>query len=103
MRTGMNEIREKLTADYVQEHGPEGVTYRVLQIIDTLSSLIADEYRLDAHCKQQGTSYSTTGDKGQQVRKPLPEFQDLLKVRQQKLQYLKQLGLGVSKEQIESW
>ncbi len=95
----MTETRQKLTDDYVQEHGQEGLTYRVEQLIETLANMIRDERRLETVCQVHGTTYSTTGDKGQQVHKHRPEHVELMKVRQLKLQYVKQLGLGVSKEE----
>ena len=99
----MDEIEQQLIADYEQEHGSEGLTYRAKQLIATLASMIEDEQRLEAVCKQHGSAYMTKGDKGQEVHKHRPEHVELMKVRQMKLQYLKQLGLGVAKEQIESW
>ncbi len=95
----MQKIEDELTADYESEHGPEGLTYRAKQLIKTLASMIEDEEKLEAVCKQHGSSYSTTGDKGQEVHKHRPEHVELMKVRQMKLQYVKQLGLGVVKEE----
>jgi len=99
----VKDIQEALIADYKQEHGSEGLTFRARQLICTLASMIEDEQRLEAVCKKHGSAYMTKGDKGQEVHKHRPEHVELMKVRQMKLQYLKQLGLGVSKEQIESW
>ena len=99
----MQEIEKNLIQDYTQEHGSEALTYRARQLIKTLASMIEDEQRLEAVCKKHGSAYMTKGDKGQEVHKHRPEHVELMKVRQMKLQYLKQLGLGVSKEQIESW
>ena len=99
----MKEIQKELLQDYQQEHGPEGLTFRVRQLIATLASLIEDEQALEAVVKVHGSSYSTTGDKGQEVHKHRPEHVELMKVRAMKLQYLKQLGLGVSREAVESW
>lgn len=99
----MSEIEQKLRSDYEQQHGSEGITYRVEQLIATLASIIDDERRLEQVVKKEGASYSTRGDKGQQVVKARPESVELLKLRQIKLAYIKQLGLGVSKADIESW
>ncbi len=95
----MSEIEKELEKDYTGEHGPEGLTYRAKQLIKTLASMIEDEEKLEAVCKKHGSSYSTTGDKGQEVHKHRPEHVELMKVRQLKLQYVKQLGLGVVKEE----
>jgi len=98
----MNEIEDSLIDDYTAEHGPEGLTYRAKQLIKTLASMIEDEEKLEAVCKEHGSSYSTTGDKGQEVHKHRPEHVELMKVRQMKLQYVKQLGIGVAKE-VADW
>jgi hypothetical protein len=98
----MQTIEDELTDDYTAEHGPEGLTYRAKQLIKTLASMIEDEEKLEAVCKEHGSSYSTTGDKGQEVHKHRPEHVELMKVRQMKLQYVKQLGLGVGKE-VTTW
>jgi hypothetical protein len=72
------------------------IPIRRKQLLGTLAHSILDEEKLQADVDANGITYVTTGDKGQHIEKKRPAYEELGRVRDRKLRYIKELGLQLS-------
>jgi hypothetical protein len=72
------------------------IPLRRKQLIGTLAFIIMEEEVLQHDVMNHGITYETTGDKGQPLQKKRPAYEELGRLRDRKLRYIKELGLQLS-------
>ena len=88
------ELFAKLLAE--DSDDSRNIPLRRKQLIGTLAYIILEEAKLQADILENGITYSTTGDKGQHIEKKRPAYEELGRLRDRKLRYIKELGLDHS-------
>ena len=99
MEVSMNKAEhEQLFAQLLREDSDDlrSIPIRRKQLLGTLAFIILEERHLQEDVMQNGITYVTTGDKGQELQKKRPAYEELKRIRDQKLRYVKELGLQLS-------
>ena len=99
MEVSMNKAEhEQLFAQLLREDSDDlrSIPIRRKQLIGTLAHIILEEEKLQADVDANGIYYATTGDKGQHIEKKRPAYEELGRIRDRKLRYIKELGLDHS-------
>ena len=89
-----NTLLAKLIAE--DSDDPRSIPIRRKQLLGTLAHIILEEEKLQADVDANGIYYATTGDKGQHIEKKRPAYEELGRIRDRKLRYIKELGLQLS-------
>lgn len=87
-------LKHKLLLEDSQD--VNSIPLRRKQLIGTLAFIIMEEEVLQADVMANGITYATTGDKGQHIEKKRPAYEELGRLRDRKLRYIKELGLQLS-------
>jgi len=88
------ELFAKLLAEDSEDS--RSIPIRRKQLLSTLAYIILEEATLQEDVMRNGITYNTTGDKGQHIEKKRPAYEELKRIRDQKLRYVKELGLQLS-------
>jgi hypothetical protein len=64
------------------------------ELVFTLAKIVDEERALQDIVDSEGMTYTTTGDKGQNMIKTRPEYIELQRLRDKKRAYIKALGVG---------
>jgi hypothetical protein len=87
-------LNKKLLAEDSED--VDGIPLRRKELISTLAWVICEERELQRDIVENGITYQTTGDKGQSLQKKRPAYEELGRLRDRKLRYVKELGLKLS-------
>jgi len=88
------ELFAKLLAEDSEDS--RSIPIRRKQLLGTLAYIILEEATLQEDIMRNGITYTTTGDKGQHIEKKRPAYEELGRLRDRKLRYIKELGLQLS-------